>query len=303
MLNLGLDIGGTKTEAVMLDQQGKILFTQRIATDKSSYSGFLTTITQLIETIRSDFKNEFSIGICLPGTEDRETKLFKNSNILVLNQQPLISDLEKHLQQKIGWDNDANCFALSESIDGAGRYGNSVFGAILGTGCGGGLTVNQQLLRGHNGNGGEWGHNPLPGYHPQRDGAPATCYCGQMNCTESFISGTGLANRFSLVTNIESGSAAEFFQRVHKQDAEALTYFALYQDQLARALASVVNIFDPDVIILGGGLSQVELIYQGLTDKIGQYIFNTSFNTPVKMAQHGDSSGVRGAAWIGRQAH
>lgn len=296
---MGLDIGGTKTEAVILDITGKVIITQRISTVKTDYPAFLGSLVDFIQTLRNAFTESVSIGLCLPGTEDAGTRLIKNSNIVVLNQQPLIQDLERALRQPVAWDNDANCFTLSESTDGAGAQADTVFGAILGTGCGGGLSVKKTLWRGRNGNAGEWGHNPLPHYDVQRDGAAVRCYCGQQNCTESFISGTGLARQFNRRHETQV-DAQGIFTYIEQGDPAATALFRLFRDQLARSFASVINIYDPDIIVVGGGLSRVPAIFRDLTEEVSQYIFNTSCSTPIVPALHGDSSGVRGAAWLGR---
>ncbi|EMP6174802.1 ROK family protein [Citrobacter amalonaticus] len=301
MLSMGLDIGGTKTEAVVLDATGNSLMSKRIGTVKTDYYAFLTSLLDFIKDVRCAFSEPVSIGLCLPGTEDSTTHLIKNSNIIVLNHRPLIRDLEQALGQSVARDNDANCFTLSESTDGAGAHAGVVFGAILGTGCGGGLSMNNLLWRGRNGNAGEWGHNPLPHFDPVKDGGPVECYCGQLNCTESFISGTGLARQFHQRNNMLL-DAQSITALVAQQDLQATTVFRLFRDQLARSLASVVNIYDPDIIVVGGGLSRVPDILSGLTEAMEHYIFNTTCNTPVVIAKHGDSSGVRGAAWLGREA-
>jgi len=299
MLSMGLDIGGTKIEAVILDTQGKVLITHRIATEKNDYQAFLTSLIQFIHTTQASFSEPVSIGLCLPGTEDISTKLIKNSNIEILNRQPLIQDLERNLQQPVAWDNDANCFTLSESTDGAAADGGIVFGAILGTGCGGGLSMNKTLWRGRNGNAGEWGHNPLPHYNALKDGAAVKCYCGQFNCTESYISGSGLARQFALISG-NYLDARTVFTLISQRDPVAISLFSLFRNQLARALAAVINIYDPDIIVVGGGLSRVPTIFSGLNEEVGKYVFNTHCETPIVPAMHGDSSGVRGAAWLGR---
>ena len=301
MLSMGLDIGGTKTEAVILDAQGNVLLSKRRSTVKSDYQGFLTSLVDFIQDVKSFFSVPISVGLCLPGTEDVDTRLIKNSNIVVLNQRPLIQDLEQALGHPVAWDNDANCFTLSESTDGAGAQVGIVFGAILGTGCGGGLSMNKMLWRGRNGNAGEWGHNPLPHYDLLRDGAGVKCYCGQLNCTESFISGSGLARQYNLIDG-NTLDAKAIFSLIDQCDPDATALFRLFKDQLARALASVINIYDPDIVVVGGGLSRIPEIFTDLTQAVEKYIFNTQCTTPIVPAMHGDSSGVRGAAWLGRDA-
>lgn len=301
MLSMGLDIGGTKTEAVILDDCGKVLTTKRIATVKGDYSAFLTSLVNFIQEMRNLVPEPVSIGICLPGTEDAATGLIKNSNIVVINQHPLMHDLERLLEQPVAWDNDANCFTLSEATDGAGAQARSVFGAILGTGCGGGLCMDKTLWRGHNGNAGEWGHNPLPLYNERDDGPPVKCYCGRFNCTESFISGTGLARQFGLIQG-SSLDAKGVFALIEQENTAAVALYRTFLDQLARSLASVINICDPNIIVVGGGVSRYPAIFSHLTESVSRYVFNTSCSTPIVPAMHGDSSGVRGAAWLGRDA-
>lgn len=197
--------------------------------------------------------------------------------------------------------NDANCFALSEAIDGCGAGHEVVFGAILGTGCGGGVVVHQRLLTGPNACSGEWGHNPLPHYSPEHDGPSHLCYCGQHNCVESFISGSGLARQFRL-HNEGRGTAEELVLKMREGHPQALALWRQFRNQLARAFANVVNTLDPDVIVIGGGLSGVDELYSDLSAEMAKYIFGGRCVTPVLPAKHGDSSGVRGAAWAGEQA-
>ncbi|MDV5141103.1 ROK family protein [Chimaeribacter arupi] len=298
MHRLGLDIGGTKTEAALFSEQGEVLEKQRHATQKATYAEFLTTLSRLILGLRQRHHAPFSIGLCLPGSVSPLTGLVKNSNILVLNGQPLQRDLREQLQQPVAIANDGNCFALSEAVDGAGRDHEIVFGVTLGTGCGGGLSIGKRMITGNNGNAAECGHNPLPGYTPEQDGPPVTCYCGQQNCVESFVSGTGLSQRFA-VQQGETLPAAAIIERMRQGDPAAVAQFALYRDQLARTLASVVNHLDPGAIVLGGGLSNVPEIYPGLEALTGRYTFTDTFTTRILPALHGDSSGVRGAAWLG----
>lgn len=301
MLSLGIDIGGSKIEAVVLNPAGEVVYKQRYVTEKQSYASFFQRLCDVIEQVRDALKQPFTIGICLPGTVEASNRCIKNSNILVINQQPLPAMLEAHFQQPIAITNDANCFTLSEAIDGAGRGYDTVFGVILGTGCGGGIAIHQQVLDGRNRCAGELGHNALPRYTPEQDGPTASCYCGQENCIESFVSGTGLAQRYNLYHRTQL-SAREIMDAVAAGEQAAVTYFQRYQDQLARSLASVVNLLDPDVIVLGGGLSNSEALYTDLGKRIAGYVFSNTFTTPIVQAIHGDSSGVRGAAWLGAKA-
>ncbi|WP_315709360.1 ROK family protein [Brenneria uluponensis] len=299
MLSLGIDIGGSKIEAVVLDSHGEVVYRQRHATEKHSYHVFFQHLCTVIDETRQALGAPFSIGIGLPGTVEVSNGKIKNSNILVINQQPLPAMLEAYVKQPVAISNDANCFTLSEAIDGAGKGYSTVFGVILGTGCGGGIAVNQQIIDGRNRNAGEWGHNALPRYTPDQDGPPVTCYCGKVNCTESFISGTGLAQRYNLQHNTAL-SAVEIMAAVEAGNTDACAHFALFQDQLARSLASVVNLLDPDVFVIGGGLSNCRPLYHGLEQQVARHIFSNTFVTPIVAAQHGDSSGVRGAAWLGQ---
>lgn len=301
MLHLGLDIGGTKIAAAVLDGDGALLLQQRTATRKESYTQFLHDVCQLITTLQGKFNVPLSIGIALPGSISPQSGLIRNSNILPLNGQPLQQDLQQRLKQRVAIANDANCFALSEATDGAGKGHNSVFGVTLGTGCGGGLVINQQLITGGYGNAAECGHNPLPGYDPANDGPPVRCYCGQFNCVESFVSGTGLAERYRLATGRQA-TPQEIIALSESGETEAVQQCARYRDRLARMLATIVNLIDPGVIVIGGGLSNAPALYQDLAPCVGAYAFTDRFCTPIVPARHGDSSGVRGAAWIGAQA-
>ncbi|MFC3396623.1 ROK family protein [Brenneria rubrifaciens] len=299
MLSLGIDIGGSKIEAVALNPRGEVVYKQRYPTEKQSYAAFFDLLCHVIDEARQALPTPFSLGICLPGTVESGNGEIKNSNILVINQQPLPAMLETYYRQPIAISNDANCFTLSEAIDGAGKGYDTVFGVILGTGCGGGIAIHQQVLDGRNRSAGEWGHNDLPRYAPERDGPAVTCYCGQVNCIESFISGTGLSQRYNQRYNCTL-TAKAILDAVDRGDSDACTHFALFQDQLARSLAGVVNLLDPDVIVIGGGLSNRSLLYRGLETQVARYVFSNTFTTPILQAEHGDSSGVRGAAWLGQ---
>ncbi len=302
MLNIGLDIGGTKTEVQVLDQLGQVVFKHREATCKTSFMAFAQQIVAIIHHAEQQVRQPCSLGICLPGSADPTTGLIKNSNILTINQKPLQQQLQSMLERQVVISNDANCFALSEAMDGAGKGQPSVFGVILGTGCGGGYVVEQQLQQGKNANCGEWGHVPLPHYNPTNDGPAHRCYCGQLNCIESFISGTGMTRQLRHGYADEDVDSVAFFNELLPAGTlKAQGYLETFRDQLARSLAMLINILDPSVIVVGGGLSNVPQLFDGLNNIIGRYTFGHYNNTPVRTAIHGDSSGVRGAAWLGRQ--
>ncbi|MBP9661756.1 ROK family protein [Aeromonas media] len=297
MLRLGLDIGGTKIEAQLLDGQGVSLLRRRIATPTTGYGDFLAAITDLVREIRQAMDSAFTIGIGLPGAIDPLTGRIKNANCLFLNGQDLKQDLTQALGQPVWLANDADCFALSEAVDGAGETGRVVFGIILGTGCGGGLVVNRQLIVGPNAITGEWGHNPLPGYDPALDGPTQPCYCGRSNCIERFVSGTGFAGRF-VERHGRGLSPLGIITAAAEGDVEAEVHYDHFIQALARSVASLINVLDPDVIVLGGGLSNIASLYRDLPAAVIPYLFSEQCLTPIVPARYGDSSGVRGAAWL-----
>lgn len=298
-MRLGLDIGGTKIEAVVLDDQGVTLYRQRYGTQKQSYNAFFDSVVTAINDARNATTDSLSIGLGIPGASAVDG-LIKNSNILVLNQQPFAQHLEQHFHMPVAVTNDGNCFTLSEAIDGAGKGYGVVFGVILGTGCGGGLCADNRLITGPNACAGEWGHNVLPHYHPKKDGESAQCYCGQTNCIESFISGSGLERQYAEEFS-KHEKVPHIIAQLNAGDIRVISLWERYQDQVARALAGVVNTLDPDAIVIGGGVSNIPQLYDGLQARIAQYVFGRQCNTPVLQAHHGDSSGVRGAAWLGAQ--
>ncbi|MFD1804666.1 ROK family protein [Mixta tenebrionis] len=298
-MKLGLDIGGTKIEAVVLDNEGKTRYRQRYATPTQRYEDFFTAVINIIAGASRAVGQPVSVGVGIPGALD-EAGLIKNSNILVLNQRPFAAELEQRLRRPVSVANDANCFTLSEALDGSGQPYGLVFGVILGTGCGGGLCINKQLITGPNACAGEWGHNALPRYRPENDGAAAPCYCGQINCIESFISGSGLQRQY-FQRFTKHAKVPEIIAQLSAGETRTLLLWENYRDQLARALASIINTLDPDVIVLGGGVSNVEQLYPRLQERVAQYVFGQRCRTPIVRARHGDSSGVRGAAWLGAQ--
>lgn len=295
---VGLDIGGTKIEAKVLTSQGDEQFVHRVATPHD-YEEFLVCVEDLVTLIKQHIGDFQRIGCGLPGAVSPVTGLMQNANSVFLNGHDVVGDLEKRLKMAVFIANDANCFALSEAVDGAGKDGDIVFGAILGTGCGGGVVVNQQVLTGANAISGEWGHNPLPGYDPQVDGDIGPCYCGRKHCIEQYISGTGFADQYNLKYG-QSLKSQQIMELVEKGDADATQAYNLLVDQMARSFAAVTNILDPHVIVCGGGLSNIDRLYPDISKVITQYIFADKPQVNIRKAKFGDSSGVRGAAWLSR---
>lgn len=293
-MRIGIDLGGTKTEVIVLDDEGAARFRHRERTPAANYGAILERIAGLVSLAERRAGRVEAVGIATPGAISPRTGLIKNSNTLVLNDKPLERDLAERLQRSVRLENDANCLALSEAIDGAAVDAAVVFGVILGTGVGGGIVVNKHLLPGHNRIAGEWGHNPLP-WARDEDGPAQPCYCGMAGCIETYLSGAGLSRAFQLrsgqVLRAESVCAAAV-----GGDGDARSCLELYKDRLARSLASVVNLLDPDAIVVGGGLSNVVALYDGLPGLIEHYAFSDGLDTVVLRAMHGDSSGVRGAA-------
>jgi fructokinase len=293
-VRIGVDLGGTKIEAVALGGEGQEHVRRRIPTPRDDYDGTLAAIAALVDSIEDDVGLPGVVGVGMPGTISRATGVVKNANSVWLNGRPLARDLAKVLPRPLRFANDANCFALSEAIDGAAAGHRVVFGVILGTGVGGGLALDGRTWDGLNGVAGEWGHNPLPWPRDEeRPGPP--CYCGKTGCLETFLSGPGLARDHARVTG-ERASAAEIAERAFEGNADAEETLARYEDRLARGLASVVNVVDPEAIVLGGGLSQIGRLYERLPDLLPRYVFSDAVATPVLSPRYGDSSGVRGAA-------
>jgi len=295
-LRLGIDLGGTKIEGVVLDADGVERCRERIPTPQDDYEATLDAVAGLVASLESGVDQACSVGIAMPGSISRATGLVKNSNSVCLNGQPLHHDLETRLGRPLRFANDADCFALSEATDGAGRDAAVVFGVIVGTGTGGGIVINRHLLAGPNGIAGEWGHNPLP--WPQAEELPGpACYCGQHGCIETWLSGPGLARDHQQVYG-DFMDAQTIIQSAELGDTKACATVHRYADRMARALASVINVIDPDAIVLGGGLSNCKRLYHAVTLRWDAYIFSDSVNTRLVRAQHGDASGVRGAAWL-----
>jgi fructokinase len=295
-LRIGVDLGGTKTEAIALDPSGETLLRRRIRTPASDYAAIVEEIAALIRSIEAEIGQAGRVGVGVPGSISPASGCIRNANTLVLNGRPLAQDLGRALGRETRIENDANCFTLSEATDGAGEGRAVVFGVILGTGVGGGLIVHGRLLRGANALAGEWGHNPLPRMRVDEYPGP-TCYCGRDGCIETYLCGGALAEDYGRRSG-EKIAAEEVARRADDGDPPALGALDAYRDRLARALASVVNIVDPDVIVLGGGLSNIDRVYEGLERLVGKYAFTDALATPIVKNLHGDSSGVRGAAWL-----
>jgi fructokinase len=295
-MRIGVDLGGTKIEAIALDDDGGTLLRRRVPTPAGDYDGALNAVAELVLSAERELGKAGTVGVATPGAISPKTGMIKNSNSTALNGRPLDRDLASRLARPIRLENDANCFALSEAVDGAGAAGRVVFGVILGTGVGGGIVIDRQPLVGRNWIAGEWGHNPLPwASEGERPGAP--CYCGKAGCVETFLAGAGLVREYAARAGLRA-SAEEIALAAAAGDAQARACVIVYRDRLARSLAAVINLIDPDVVVLGGGLSNIPLIYDALPALVATHAFSESVDTPIVQAKHGDSSGVRGAAWL-----
>lgn len=296
LMRIGVDLGGTKIEALALDSGGRELARRRIATPSADYAATLAAIKSLIEDMEGALGSRGTVGIGIPGVVSPATGLVKNANSTWLIGRPFERDLAEALGRPVRLANDANCFALSEAIDGAGAGSSVVFGVILGTGVGGGIVIQGQVLTGVNAIAGEWGHNPLP--DPREGEWPGPfCYCGRHGCIETFLSGPGLKRDHKAVTG-ECLEPAEIVAHAEAGNDSAKATLERYEERLARALGSVINVLDPDVIVLGGGLSQVSRLYARVPRLWNRYIFSDQVDTQLLPPVHGDSSGVRGAAWL-----
>jgi fructokinase len=295
-MRIGIDLGGTKIEAAAFAGDGRLLLRRRIATPAGDYEATLAALRRLVDEVEAELGRRGTVGIGMPGALSPASGLVKNANSTCLNRRPFDRDVMAALGRPVRFANDANCFALSEAIDGAARGAAVVFGAILGTGVGGGVVVDRRVLTGVNAIAGEWGHSPLPWPDDaERPGPP--CYCGKAGCIETFLSGPGLAQDHWRATG-ETLDAAAIAARAAKGDAAAEASLARYEDRLARSLATVINLLDPEVIVLGGGLGQIARLYERVPRLWGAYVFSDAVTTRLVPPQHGDSSGVRGAAWL-----
>jgi fructokinase len=295
-MRIGIDLGGTKIEGIAIDSTGRERLRRRVPTPKQDYGAILRAIVDLVGCLETEMGERGSVGVGIPGAISPATGLVKNANTVVLIGHALDRDLAHLLERPVRVENDANCFALSEACDGAGAGARVVFGVIVGTGTGGGVVVDGQVLTGRHAIGGEWGHNPIP--WPTDDERPGpTCYCGKLGCIETFLAGPSLTRdherRFGARLD-----AAQIAALAEAGDPQAVVTMAIYEDRMARCLASVINILDPDVIVLGGGVSNIARLYREVPPLLRKYVFSDTVNTPVIPARHGDSSGVRGAAWL-----
>jgi len=294
-MRIGIDLGGTKIEAIALMDDDTVGYRRRVATPRGDYTGTIVQVRNLVRRIEHDSQRKASVGVGMPGAISPATGLIKNANSTWLNGRPFNHDLARALDRPVRVANDANCLALSEAADGAATGTSPVFAAILGTGVGGGVVVGGHLVDGPNAIAGEWGHNPLPA--PRDDERPGPpCYCGRRGCIETFLSGPGLVAAHMARTGREAPDAQTVAAWALAGDGEAEAALDRYLDRLARGLASVVNILDPEVIVLGGGLSNIARLYAELPDRLAAYVFSDRLDTRIAPALHGDSSGVRGAA-------
>lgn len=295
-MRIGVDLGGTKIEGIALDDEGGELARRRVATPRHDYAATVEAMAALVGALEGDTGRKGTVGVGMPGALSPATGLVKNANSTWLIGQPLDRDLSHRLDRPVRFANDANCFALSEAVDGAGKDARVVFGVIVGTGTGGGIAVERRVLTGPNAIAGEWGHNPLPWPAPGEWPGPP-CYCGKTGCVETFLSGPGMARDHRDATG-EDLVAPEIAARAGAGDAGAGATLARYEGRMARALAVVLNVLDPDVVVLGGGMSQIARLYETVPRLWQRWAFSDRVDTLLRPPVHGDSSGVRGAAWL-----
>jgi fructokinase len=295
-MQIGIDLGGTKIEGIGLDANTPVAVRRRVATPRD-YAGTLDAIASLVAEIEAEAGRTGSVGLGIPGVVSHATGLVKNANSTWLIGRPLLADLEARLARPVRAANDANCFTLSEAIDGAGHGFETVFGVILGTGVGGGIAVRQRIHEGPNQIAGEWGHNPLPWMTEEERAAAPECYCGKYGCVETFLSGPAFERDHAVLSGAQRASQ-EIVRAAASGDPHAIRTLERYQDRLARALATVINLLDPVVVVLGGGMSNLPGLPLAVSAALPRYVFSDSVLTQVVLNLHGDSSGVRGAAWL-----
>jgi fructokinase len=295
-IRIGVDLGGTKIEFVALERDGRELHRHRIATPRFDYQGTIRAVAESVMQIETDLGRRATVGVGIPGTISTKTGLVKNANSTWLNGTPFDKDLNRALAREVRCANDANCLAVSEATDGAGAGKHVVFAVILGTGCGGGFALDGRVHSGSNGVAGEWGHNTLPWMRAEEYPGPA-CYCGKNGCIETWISGTGLEADYQRATKVAL-KGPEIIARSATGESAALAALDRFEDRLTRGLAQVINLLDPDVIVMGGGASQIPRLYQNVPARLKEYVFGREADMPLLPAKHGDASGVRGAAWL-----
>jgi fructokinase len=295
-MRIGIDLGGTKIEALAIDDEGSELARYRVDTPRDDYDATIEAMLGLVWRLEQETGITGSVGAGIPGSISAITGVVKNANSTWLNGRPLDRDLSSALGREVRVANDANCLAVSEATDGAAAGKHVVYGVILGTGCGGGVAIDGRVHAGPNGVGGEWGHNPLPWPKPEEIPGPA-CYCGKRGCLEMWVSGTGISMDYKNTTG-RVKTAREIVEDVQAGNSEALATMDRFEDRLARGLATVINMLDPDIVVVGGGVSRVRHIYEELPKRLPQYVFGREMSTIVVPAKYGDSSGVRGAAWL-----
>lgn len=298
-MRIGIDLGGTKIEGVVIDRGGDVLTRQRVPTPRDRYDGTIEAIAALVRQLEQAAGVRCSIGIGMPGAVSPATGLIKNANSVWLNGQPFVRDVEQAVGRTVRVANDADCLALSEASDGAAAGAPSVFGVIIGTGTGGGVVFNQRLVYGPNAIAGEWGHNELPWRRPEEMPGPK-CYCGKVGCIETYLSGPGLERDYKQASGGLDATAHEICRRAEAGEVVAADAVARYEHRLARGLASIINVYDPFVIVLGGGMSNVTRLYENVPRLWSPFVFSDRVDTRLVRAKHGDSSGVRGAAWLWR---
>jgi fructokinase len=295
-LRIGIDLGGTKIEVIALDLQGRVLIRRRVPTPRGDYTACIRAMAALVHAVETELGARGTVGVGIPGAISPATGLVKNANSTWLIGRPLDRDLAEALGRPVRLANDANCFAVSEATDGAAREAAVVFGVIVGTGTGGGIVVEGRPVHGANAIGGEWGHNPLP--WPGADELPGPdCYCGRHGCIETWLSGPGFERDFHRASG-RALQAPAIVQAAEQGEAVAEAALARYEDRMARALACVINVLDPDVIVLGGGMSNIVRLYRNVPQRWTQYVFSDRVDTRLVPPVHGDASGVRGAAWL-----
>jgi fructokinase len=297
-MRIGIDLGGTKIELAAIDDGGQVQLRRRVATPTGDYAATVEAVGALVESAEGELRARATVGVATPGALSAANGRIKNANSTCLNGQPLREDLERRLKRAVRLANDANCFALSEAIDGAGAGAAVVFGVILGTGVGGGIVVDRHVLTGANAIAGEWGHNPLPAADTSDQPMPA-CYCGRSGCIETYLSGPGMSADH-MRAHGERLDAEAIASRAAQGDQACDATLGRYEARLARALASVINVIDPEVIVLGGGLSNIARLYESIPRLWRVHVFSDQVRTRLVAPMHGDSSGVRGAAWLWR---